>query len=107
MSFFRSNLVIAIVSLFVLTGYSCDVLDYGCEWQKQEKTAQGKPSSGKNAPAKNDDSQCLCHQIYIAHVAQPLRVVPAILTPADFVAHADEFPPDAVPLGIDYPPQIA
>ena len=107
LKFLRSNLFIAIVSLFVLTGYAFVVLDYGCDGAKQEQVGHSKTSSGKSASAKNDDCQCLCHQIFTAHAVEPLRVAPAILTPADFVAHRDEFPPDAVPLGIDYPPQFA
>ncbi len=106
-SHFRATLFIAIVSLFVLTGYASDVLDYGCAGEKQEQAAQSKTSSGTSAPVKSDDCQCLCHQIFIAHAAHPLSVAPAVLIPADFVVHGDEFPPDAVPLGIDYPPQLA
>jgi hypothetical protein len=40
-------------------------------------------------------------------MAAPARIPCDAPRNADFVAHADEFPPDAVPLGIDHPPQIA
>ena len=103
----RSNLIIAIVSLFVLTGFASDVLDFCCEAEKQELTSHATDQSDKSAPVKSDDCQCLCHQFFTSHAVEPLRVVPTVLTPADFVAHADEFPPDAAPLGIDYPPQLA
>ncbi len=107
MSFLRSILFAAIVSLLVLTGYGSDVLDYGCAGEKQDQTSHSQQHSGKTAPLKKDDCQCLCHQIYAPHTAAPVRVAPASLTPAELAAHADEFPPDAVPLGIDYPPQFA
>ena len=107
MSFLRSNLLIVIVSLFVLTGYAHDVLDSCCEGQRQEQAAQGKTSSDKNSPAQNDGCQCLCHQFFTAHAAPSLSMSPAILTPAAFIAHGDEFPPDAVPVGIEVPPQLA
>ena len=103
----RSNLLIFIVSLFVLTGYTHEILDACCAQQRQEQAAQSKPSPDKSAPAQKDDCQCLCHQFFTAHPASPLSCAPVLLTPADFVAHGDEFPPDTVPPGIDYPPQLA
>ena len=98
----RSNLFIAIVSLFVLTGYAQDVFGECCAHDKQEQTQHGKTT-----PGKADDCQCLCHQIISHWNVEPVRVAAAVLVTAEFVAHPDEFPPDAVPLGIDYPPQLA
>lgn len=96
----------ALVSLFVLTGYACDVLDYGCAGEKQEQQDHSK-FQGKNAPDKKDDCQCICHQTYMNDVADPACRIPAIFSQLDFIAGADEFPPDTVPLGIDYPPRLA
>ncbi len=107
MSLLRSSLFAAIVSLLVLTGYASDVLDYCCESEKQEQVNHGEGHSGKTAPVKSDDCKCLCHQVFTSHSVEPVRLAPQSLSPVDLVMHADEFPPDAVPLGIDYPPQLA
>ncbi len=106
-SFLRSNLLIVIVSLCVATGYAHEILDACCEGQRQEQAAQGRTPADKNAPAQDDGCQCLCHQFFTAQAVLPLSAAPAIYGPADFVAQRDEFPPEAVPLGIDYPPQLA
>ena len=107
MSFLRSSLFIAIVSVLVLTGYACDVLDYDCESEKQEQTMPDGAPSGKDVPAEKDDCQCLCHQIFTAQSAAPVRIASGIPGVADYLVQPDEFPPDAVPLGIEYPPQLA
>ena len=98
----RSHLFIAIVSLFVLTGYGYDLFGDCCAREKQVQT-----QSGKTAPGKADDCQCICHQIISHSSEEPVRVVAVLIVTSEFVAHPDEFPPDAVPLGIDYPPQLA
>lgn len=107
MDLFRSSLFIAIVSLFVLTGYAYEVLDYDCDTEKREQVSKGDSHSGKQTPAKTDHCQCLCHQIFNFHMAAPVRIGLTHFTRTGFVALVDEFPPDAVPLGIDYPPQLA
>ena len=104
---FHSNLLIAILSLFVFTGFTHDVLGSCCEGKKQELAAQGQTTPGKNIPAQNNNCQCLCHQFFTAHAVTALSAAPVICAPANFVAHADEFPPDAVPVGIEVPPQLA
>jgi hypothetical protein len=104
--FLRSSLFIAIVSLFVVTGYGWDVLDYGCDDQVQMDHAKGQP--GKKAPEpQKDGGKCICHQVFTGPEAHCLTVVPRVFAPTEYVGHTDEFPPDAVPLGIDYPPQLA
>ncbi len=103
----HSNLGIAIVSLFVLTGYGFDLFGDCCAWEKQVQTQSGKTAPGKKAPGKSDDCQCICHQVISHSSVEPLRVAAVLIVTAEFVALPDEFPPDAVPLGIDYPPQLA
>ena len=105
--FLRSNLFIAIVSLFVLTGYGFDLFGDCCAREKQVQAQSGKTEPDKKAPGKADDCQCICHQIISHSSEEPVRVVAVLIVTAEFVAHPDEFPPDAVPLGIDYPPQLA
>ncbi|MEP6673462.1 MAG: hypothetical protein ABJF10_30220 [Chthoniobacter sp.] len=107
MSLLRSSLFIAIVSLFVLTGYGFDLFGDCCGSEKQVQTQSGKTAPGKKAPGKSDDCQCICHQIISHSSVEPMRVAAVLIVTAEFVAHPDEFPPDAVPLGIDYPPQLA
>lgn len=107
MSFLRSSIIVAIISLFVFTGYAADVLDYTCDGERQEQAAKSKPLPGKTAPVGNDGCQCLCHQIFATDVVEPIRVGSANVEVSDFLLPRDEFPPDAMPRGIDYPPQLA
>ena len=107
MSFLRFNLFIAIVSLFVLTGYGFDLFGDCCAWEKQVQTQSGKTAPDEKAPGKSDDCQCVCHQIISHSGVEPVRVAAVLIVTVEFVAHPDEFPPDTVPLGIDYPPQLA
>ena len=103
LSFLRSNLFIAIVSLFVLMGYGLEVFGECCS----HRELQGQAEHHEKAPGQGDDCQCLCHQTLSTITTTPLAVAVAVFTPGNLVAHADEFPPDVVPLGIDYPPQLA
>ncbi|MEP6672685.1 MAG: hypothetical protein ABJF10_26210 [Chthoniobacter sp.] len=102
MNFLRSTLLIAIVSLLVLTGYAHAVTDTCCAHeQQQEQTGNG------NAASTSDDGcQCLCHQIFSNVSAAPVRL-PALGLVLPAVRMPGEFPPDTVPQGIDYPPQLA
>ena len=67
----------------------------------------GQSAPNDQTPDGEDDCQCLCQKIVTPLTVAPTQVADALFVPAAFVAHADEFPPDAVPLGIDYPPQLA
>ena len=102
LSFLRSNLFIAIVSLFVLTGYGLEVFGECCS----HREPQGQAEHHEKAPGNGDNCQCLCHQTISPISTAPLVVAAAVFTLGNLVAHADEFPPDAVPLGIEHPPQI-
>lgn len=105
--FFRSSLFIAFVSLLVLTGYGFDVLDYCCENDGRELVSSEKNLANKSSPVKKSECQCICHQIFAARFAEPVRSVPFTSLETEFAASSDEFPPDSMPLGIDYPPQLA
>ena len=107
MRFLRSNLFIAIVSLFVLTGYAHGVFGDCCTNEKQQQTQSAKAAPGKKAPQKSDDCQCLCHQVISHLTVEPVRAGAGALLPMTLKMHPDEFPPDAVPLGIEVPPQLA
>jgi hypothetical protein len=107
LSFFRTSFFMAIVSVLVITGYAFDVLDYDCHGEQQEQTTHGHAPSGKDAPAEKGNCQCLCHQIFTIQMTAPVCVLCDAPRNVDYLVLRDEFPPDAVPLGIDHPPQIA
>ena len=107
LNLFRSSLFIAIVSLLVLTGYGFDLFGDCCGHREPGQAEHGKSAPNDQTPGSGDGCQCVCHQIITPLMSEPLRIVDAVLVASDFVAHADEFPPDAVPRGIDYPPQLA
>ena len=102
LKFLRSKLLIVIVSVFVLTGYAHAVMSRCCANEKQEQVGHGK-----SAPAADDGCQCLCHKIFSNVSATPVRLPILVLVLQEVRLTADEFPPDAVPRGIDYPPQLA
>lgn len=105
MAFFRSSFFIVIVSLLVLTGYSLQAFADCCRHESQ--TAQHTLAAPvKQAPADADGCQCLCHQVISHLTSEPLQVGATVLVPEARLAARDEFPPDALPLGIDYPPQL-
>ena len=78
MKFLRSHLFIAIVSLFVLTAYGFDLFDGCCARQEKAQAENGKSAPKNQTPGSSDGCQCICHQLTTA-----------------------------VPLGIDYLPQLA
>jgi hypothetical protein len=105
-SLLRSSLFIAIVSLFVLTGYAHGVVGDCCAHEKQQ-TQSARTAPGKDSPQESDDCQCLCHQVISHFTGDPVPVAAGTLVPMTRKMHPDEFPPDAVPVGIDVPPQLA
>ena len=103
----RTSLFIAIVSLFVLTGYGFDLFGDCCAHHEQAQVEHGKSAPNDQPPGGGEGCQCLCHQIVTPVTPEPEWVADAVFISADLVAPPDEFPPDAAPLGIDYPPQLA
>ncbi|MEI9898127.1 MAG: hypothetical protein WDN28_30800 [Chthoniobacter sp.] len=106
MSFLRSSLFVTIVSLFVLTCYGFDLFDDCCSRQEQGQAGHGKSSPNDRAPGSGNGCQCICHQVITPLTAEPVQLAGAVFVQTDFVAHLDEFPPDAVPVGIEVPPQL-
>ena len=102
MKFLRSKILIVIASVCILAGYAHAVIDRCCDDRQTECAGHGK-----SAPVEDDGCQCLCHKIFSDDSPTPARVpvVAVVLQPVRWPAA--EFPPDAVPLGIDYPPQLA
>ncbi len=99
----------AIVSLFVLTGFGVDVFGECCGSHGPAETEHSgcAPDDHDQAPDKGDGCQCICHVVLTTLTAGTLWAADAAFVPTGFLSHTDEFPPDAVPLGIDHPPQIA
>jgi hypothetical protein len=106
-SFFRSSLCLAIVSLFVLTGYAHGVLGDCCEHDQPQQAPSATTAPGQEVPQQSDDCQCWCHQVISHFTVDPVRVAAEALVPITLKMHPDEFPPDAVPVGIEVPPQLA
>ena len=97
----------AIVSVFVLTACAVDVFGDCCGRDESAQAEHCDCAPKDQAPDNGDDCQCFCHVILTPLTAGPVWAAHAVFVPVEFVAQTDEFPPDAVPLGIDHPPQIA
>jgi hypothetical protein len=64
-------------------------------------------AGGEEAPQHHHSSHCLCQEIFFSNAAEPVRVAAAALVSIEEPARLDEVPPETVPVGIDYPPQLA
>jgi hypothetical protein len=107
LKFLRSILFAAFVSLLVVTGYGVGLLDNCCHHLEVSQAGCDSSAPDQKAPGQTNDCHCLCHEILSPVTTEPVRATGALLVLLDFVTHADEYPPDAVPRGIDYPPQLA
>lgn len=105
LSYLRSNFIIGFLSLFLAIGYACEVLDSDCDEVKPGQAE--KADHGTKSSDGDDGCQCLCHQVFTAHRVEPVRIEPVALVSAEVFVATVEFPSDAVPLGIDHPPQLA
>jgi len=98
----RSSLLISLVSLLVLTGYASEMFCDCDDEHRHEMTEHGE-----SVPAEGDDCQCICHQSVSNLSGASVQAGAVLCAVQSAVRHADEFPPDAVPRGIDHPPQLA
>ena len=107
----RSNFFIAIVSLWVLSGYGIVLLGDCCDHhehaQVQHETGAGSPAQGDQDSGDGDDCQCVCHIVTTALMLEPVWAADAAFVETDLLVPRDDSPPDAMPRGIDYPPQLA
>jgi hypothetical protein len=101
-NFFRSSLLIAIVSLLVLSGYASELVCDCHDEQRQEMTGHGDSHSSPEG-----DCHCVCHHNFSDTLVIPpsAAAIPPVVRTTFLLV--DEFPPDTVPPGIDYPPQLA
>jgi hypothetical protein len=106
-SFLRSSFFVALVSLFVATAYGYDVLEDQCDEVRQEQSPQG-PSDHDGVPAEGADGcQCLCHATFSAPLVELVSAPATEPAATERFVIRDEIPPETVPLGIEYPPQLA
>jgi len=106
-SFLRSSLLAIIVSLLALTAYGFDMFGDCCGHRQQVQSEHCKTPADNTAPCKDDNCQCVCHGIISPFDGGLLRATDVAFVITELVRHADEIPPDAVPLGIDHPPQLS
>lgn len=106
MAFLRSSLLLTLVCLFVLTGYSAQAFGVCCERGDGEPAQHAEAASTKQLPADTHDCQCVCHQILADSTHKPLHVIGASILSVESLTCGNQYPPDALPLGIDYPPQL-
>jgi hypothetical protein len=102
LNFLRSSLLISLVSLFVLTGYANEAF---CDCHERHPAEQ--TGHGDSFPPDGGDCQCICHQVFSNVSGAPVQTGSFAGEVQAVVPQADEFPPDAVPPGIDHPPQLA
>jgi hypothetical protein len=108
-SFLRSSLFAVFVSLLYVAGYCHGNFHRGCA-EDTELVGGDLDDAGPKAPPHQHGSQCShcpCEEVFFANGAQPVRVLAAVLSGIERPARLDELPPETVPLGIDYPPQLA
>lgn len=87
-------------------GYGADLLGDCCSHREQTQVEHGKAAPHKQAPSKEDGCQCVCHQLATPMTVEPVRVS-GLPVEADAFVSSNEVPPDAEPIGIEYPPQLA
>jgi len=107
LNFFRSSLFGMLVALFVVAGYGWSLSGQCCLGERGLPAAQIEGAHSEEAPAQDDGCQCVCHQIVFHGAAEIVKVAGLVLVSEDSQVVTDEVAPDAVPLGIEYPPQVA
>jgi hypothetical protein len=103
----RTNLIAVIVSLLVLTGYGIDVFGACCDHSEVVRTSEHGKAPSDEKPGSPDSCKCVCHQMVTPTISEPLRVANNEPQFRGSILPRSEFPPDAEPSGIDYPPQLS
>jgi len=96
-----------LIALFVAASYGWNLSGQCCLGEQGLQTAQIEGTHSEGSPAQDDGCQCVCHQIVIPGAVEIVKVAGLVLVSEDSQAVTDEVAPDAVPLGIEYPPQVA
>jgi hypothetical protein len=104
--FLRKRILLVIVSLLIMGGYSHQVLA-NCDDRAPQKMQQsGGKKEQQPSQKTNDNCHCLCHQTISNSLTPSVLPHPVLVAqPAHFVT--GDAPPDRPPQGIDHPPQLA
>ena len=102
----RSTFILAFVGLFVLTGFTLQAFGMCCQESGGEQVQHVKSSPEQQLPGDTHDCQCLCHQIFADVGGVVVAVSAANHGSAEYLSCGNQYPPDSLPLGIDYPPQL-
>lgn len=106
----RSRLFSLFVVVLVLVGYS-EILHASCSHHSVTvvEGCEGSDCSHSESDLNHEDGEdccCICHSSFVNEQAVA-RWVPTLLPLLSLVSERADHPPDSVPLGIDYPPQLA
>jgi hypothetical protein len=82
--------------------------------QTSNKQTRSEPVKATNstkapakAPAESDGCQCACHFLMFQAMPDAARIALAPIDSNGFLAARTQAPPDALPIGIEYPPQLS
>lgn len=107
MIFLRNRILLVIVSLLVLGGFSHQLLA-SCNDRAPQKADH---SGGKKSPQPSNDApdgcQCLCHKALSDSSFIPASVPDPILVPQPAYLAIGDAALGRPPQGIDHPPQLA
>jgi len=103
-----------LVVVLTLVGYS-EVLRGFCSLEPSTASVAAESAvaetSDSHSHSHSDHSEgepcrCICHSSFV-NEQSAARFEPVLLTVLSLVLERADHPPDSVPLGIDYPPQLA
>lgn len=103
--FLRTRLLLVIVSLLIIGGYSHQVLA-NCDDRAPQKMQSSEKKGQPPAKKGNDGCQCLCHQTVSNSPFTPAVLPDPIVVAQPAYLTAGETAPDRQPQGIDHPPQL-
>ncbi|MDQ3621820.1 MAG: hypothetical protein M3463_04925 [Verrucomicrobiota bacterium] len=103
MHLLRSRIFSILVVALLFAGYSEFVL--GC-CDHEPAAAVSEPGEPSHSHSDEQGCHCVCHQTFVNDLTSPALIGRLLEAELVFAELAD-VPPDAIPLGIDHPPQIA
>lgn len=96
----RSNLFCILVAAIIFAGYGA-ALSGACDDLKPTAVSESQKDAGDHS------CQCLCHQIFVQERIKSPGVVGGLEEAGLVFPELADIPPDAIPFGIDHPPQLA
>jgi hypothetical protein len=104
MSLFRNPIFLAMVAVLLFCGYSAEMFGACPSDCGKVEHAEAHESGAADS---HTDCQCVCHAGYVLQTVNPVLLGAELVAEASYGVPRGEFPPAGVPLGIDYPPQLA